>query len=98
MKKYLPIIAISLIFIVGLGVLCYPLVSSVVNNIGIRNEAKIEYQRAQDMQSEEVEALFAEADAYNKGLLSTVILTDPFDEAAYEAIGEHYEETFNAGE
>lgn len=98
MKKYLPIIAISLIFIVGLGVLCYPLVSSVVNNIGIRNEAKIEYQKAQDMQSEEVEALFAEADAYNKGLLSTVILTDPFDEAAYEAIGEHYEETFNAGE
>lgn len=95
MKRYLPIIAIVLIFLIGLGILTYPLLSSVINNIGIRNEAKIEYQKAQDMQSEEVEALFAEADAYNKGLLNTVILTDPFDEEAYEAITAHYEETFN---
>ena len=95
MKRYLPIIAIVLIFLIGLGILTYPLISSVINNIGIRNEAKIEYQKAQDMQSEEVEALFAEADAYNKSLLNTVILTDPFDEEAYEAITAHYEETFN---
>lgn len=95
MKRYLPIIAIVLIFLIGLGILTYPLLSSVINNIGIRNEAKIEYQKAQDMQSEEVEALFAEADAYNKSLLNTVILTDPFDEEAYEAITAHYEETFN---
>lgn len=95
MKRYLPIIAIVLIFLIGLGILTYPLLSSVINNIGIRNEAKIKYQKAQDMQSEEVEALFAEADAYNKGLLNTVILTDPFDEEAYEAITAHYEETFN---
>lgn len=95
MKRYLPIIAIVLIFLIGLGILTYPLISSVINNIGIRNEAKIEYQKAQDMQSEEVEALFAEADAYNKSLLNTVILTDPFDEEAYETITAHYEETFN---
>ena len=95
MKRYLPIIAIVLIFLIGLGILTYPLLSSVINNIGIRNEAKIEYQKAQDMQSEEVEALFAEADAYNKSLLNTVILTDPFDEEAYETITAHYEETFN---
>ena len=97
MKRYLPIIAIVLIFLIGLGVLTYPLISAVINNIGIRNEAKIEYQKAQEMESEEVEALFAQADAYNKGLLNTVILTDPFDEAAYEAITAHYEETFNVG-
>lgn len=97
MKRYLPIIAIILIFLIGLGVLTYPLISSVINNIGIRNEAKIEYQKAQDMETEEVEALFAEADAYNKSLLNTVILTDPFDEAAYQAITAHYGETFNAG-
>jgi len=97
MKRYLPIIAIILIFLIGLGILTYPLISSVVNNIGMRNEAKVEYQKAKDMEPEEVEKLFAEAEAYNKSLLNTVILTDPFDEAAYEAIGAHYEETFNTG-
>lgn len=98
MKRYLPIIAIVLIFLIGLGVLTYPLISSVINNIGIRNEAKIEFQKAQDMEPEEIKKLFDEAEAYNKSLLNTVILTDPFDEEAYEAVGAHYEETFNAGE
>ncbi|MBQ9679577.1 MAG: class C sortase [Ruminococcus sp.] len=97
MKRYFPIIIIILIFLIGLGVLSYPLVSSVINNIGIRNEAKVEYEKAQNMEPEEVSALFAEAEAYNNSLLNTVILTDPFDEAAYEAIGARYEETFNTG-
>lgn len=98
MKRYFPIIIIILIFLIGLGVLSYPLVSSVINNIGIRNEAKVEYEKAQNMEPEEVSALFAQAEAYNKSLLSTVILTDPFDEAAYEEIGARYEETFNVNE
>ena len=98
MKRYLPIIAIILIFLIGLGILTYPLISSVINNIGIRNEARVEAQKAQDMEPEEVKKLFDEAEAYNKSLLNTVILTDPFDEEAYESVGAHYEETFNAGE
>lgn len=32
MKKKLPIIAIILIFIIGLGIMSYPLVSSMINN------------------------------------------------------------------
>lgn len=98
MKRYLPIIAIVLIFFVGLGILTYPLISSVINNIGIRNEAKVAYTQAQSMESEEKKALFDEAERYNKSLLSTVILTDPFDEEAYAAVTQHYEETFNAGD
>lgn len=98
MKRYFPIIIIILIFLIGLGILCYPLVSSVINNIGIRTEAQLEYEKVQTMDNEKVEALFNEADAYNKSLLNTVILTDPFDEEAYEAIGARYEETFNAGD
>lgn len=97
MKRYLPIIIIVLIFLVGIGILCYPLISSVINNIGIRNEAKVEYEKAENMGSEEVDALFAEAENYNRSLLNTIILTDPFDEEAYAAVTEHYEETFNAG-
>lgn len=98
MKRFLPIIAIALIFIIGLGVLCYPLISSVVNNIGIREEAEVQREKFETMDPEDVKALFAEAEAYNKSLLNTVILTDPFDEEAYEKIGAHYEETFNTGE
>lgn len=95
MKRYLPIIIIAVIFLAGLGILCYPLLSSVINNIGIRNEAKVVYEKAENMSSDEVNALFAEADAYNKSLLNTIILTDPFDEEAYAAVTERYEETFN---
>lgn len=98
MKRYLPIIVIIVIFLVGVGILSYPLISSVVNNIGIRNEAKVEYDKALNMDTSEIDALFAEAEAYNQSLLNTVILTDPFDEEAYAAIGEHYQETFNAGD
>lgn len=98
MKRYIPIIAIVLIFLIGLGILCYPLVSSVINNIGIRNEAKIEYEKAENMSSDEVNSLFAEAESYNKSLLSTIILTDPFDEEAYAAVAERYEETFNVSD
>ncbi len=98
MKRFLPIIIIVLIFLIGLGILCYPLISSVINNIGIRNEAKVEYEKAERMDDDEVNALFAEAEAYNKGLLSTIVLTDPFDEAAYAAVTQHYEETFNVSE
>ena len=39
MKKMIPIILIALIFIVGLGVLSYPLVSSVVTNLNDRSQA-----------------------------------------------------------
>ncbi len=98
MKRYLPIIAIVLIFLIGLGILTYPLISSVVNNIGIRQEAEVQREKVETMDPEDVKALFAEAEAYNKSLLNTVILTDPFDEEAYEAIGAHYEETFNTDE
>jgi hypothetical protein len=39
MKKKLPLIGIILVFLVGLGVVSYPLVSSVVNNVFTRQEA-----------------------------------------------------------
>ena len=42
MKKMLPIIAIALIFLIGVGILSYPLVSSVINNIEDRRHAQDE--------------------------------------------------------
>lgn len=95
MKKFIPIIAIVLIFVVGLGFLSYPLVSSVVNNISARNEAEVNIKKAVDTNSDQIDKLFAEAEEYNHSLINTVILTDPFDPESYEKIGAHYRETFD---
>ncbi len=95
MKKYIPIIAIILIFIIGVGVLAYPLVSSVINNKEMRENAKVQVEQAENMDKDRINALFKQAEEYNHSLVNTVILTDPFDEEAYEKIGAHYEETFN---
>ena len=94
MKKTLPLIAVLLIFLVGVGILAYPLVSSVINNISYRSEAR-EYSRTmEEMGKEEKDVLLASAQAYNNSL-QRVILTDPFDEASYGLIGENYEESLN---
>lgn len=95
MKKYLPVFAIVLILLVGIGILLYPLASSVINNISTRNEANAYREEAQNKDTGEIEAFFKEADEYNDTLINTVILTDPFDEESYEKIGAHYEETFD---
>ena len=95
MKKYIPIIAIILIFIIGVGVLSYPLVSSVINNYNMRQNAEVQVEQAAKKPKPEIEALFKEADEYNSSLINTVILTDPFDEEAYAKIGANYKESFD---
>lgn len=95
MKKTIPIIAIILIFVIGIGFLCYPLVSSVVNNIGSRNEAEENIKKAAAMDTAEIDKLFDEAELYNRNLLNTVILTDPFDPETYAKIGANYRKTFD---
>lgn len=95
MKKALPIILILLIFLGGLGILTYPLISSVVNNIEMRKNAAAYFEKTAEKGNAEIDALFAEAEEYNQSLLNTIILTDPFDEESYEKIGAHYMETFN---
>ena len=98
MKKKLPIIAIILIFAVGVGVLAYPLVSAMINNMSTRADAESEIKHIKQMETAEMTELFAEAEKYNKSLLSDIILTDPFDEEAYEAIGANYPKTFNVND
>lgn len=98
MKRKLPIIAIILIFAIGLGVLAYPLVSAMINNFTARSDAEAEIKHIEQLDTSDMTELFAEAEKYNKSLLSDIILTDPFDEAAYEAIGANYPNTFNVND
>ncbi|MGN0454137.1 MAG: class C sortase [Ruminococcus sp.] len=95
MKKKLPIIVITLIFILGVGILSYPLISSAINNFSVRNDASAYMEEAKKLDTSEIEAMLAEAEKYNNSLTSNIILTDPFDEEAYEKIGANYEQTLN---
>ena len=97
MKKAIPIIIIVLIFVVGLGVLSYPLISSVVNNLNDRSKAYQTKAEVETMPQKEIDAYIAGAEKYNASLTGTIVLTDPFDKEAYEQIGAHYEETLDLG-
>ena len=95
MKKHLPLILIIVILVVGVGVLSYPLFSSVVNNIASRQTAEDHQKRIEKLEKDDKNALYAEADVYNRSLTDNVILTDPFDEEAYKRIGATYKKAFN---
>ena len=95
MKQKLPIIGIVLIFIIGLGVLSYPLISSAVNNYAARQQAENYTKTVKKMPTERQQELLASAKKYNDSLTNNVIITDPFDKEAYEKIGKEYMEAMD---
>ena len=98
MKRKIAMLLVVVIFLAGVGVMAYPLISSMVNNYAARNESYEYIQEAVEYVDEEKEAYFAEADEYNKSLTNNVIITDPFDFEAYEKIGANYEQTLDFNE
>ena len=95
MKSKLPIIGIALIFIVGLGVLLYPLISSAVNNYAARQQSEEYTKMVKEMPTEKQKELLQSAKKYNDSLTQNVIIIDPFDKEAYERIGKEYAKAFN---
>lgn len=95
MKRKLAIFGIILIFVAGIGVMSYPLVSSVINNIDSRNHVEEYTKTTKQMSSEETLEMFKRAEEYNHSLTNNVIITDPFDEKAYKKIGANYEKALN---
>ena len=95
MKRKLAIFGIILIFVAGLGVMSYPLVSSVINTIDRRNHVDEYTKTTKQMSSEETLEMFKRAEEYNQSLTNNVIITDPFDEKAYKTIGANYEDALN---
>lgn len=95
MKQKLAIICIVLIFAAGIGVLSYPLVSSAINNMVSRSQAEEYTKITKVMPGEKTQELMEEAEEYNNSLTNNVIITDPFDEEAYEKIGQNYENALN---
>lgn len=95
MKKKLPVIAIILVFIVGLGIMSYPLVSSMINNSKVRADSANYSKIVDNLNKKDYSKFFKDARKYNKSLTKTAIITDPFDEDAYKAIGAHYNDVLN---
>lgn len=95
MKRKLAIFGIIIIFVAGIGVMSYPLVSSVINNIDSRSHVEEYTKTTKQMSSEETIEMFKQAEEYNHSLTNNVIITDPFDQDAYEKIGADYEKTLN---
>ena len=95
MKKKLPIIAIILIFIIGLGIMSYPLVSSMINNSKFKDGMNDYTETVKTLDKKDNTKLFKSAKKYNHSLTQTSIITDPFDEEAYKAIGAHYNDVLN---
>lgn len=95
MKRKLAIFGIIFIFVAGIGVMSYPLVSSVINNIDSRNHVEEYTKTTKQMSSEETLEMFKRAEEYNQSLTNNVIITDPFDEKAYKKIGANYENALN---
>ncbi|MGN0502739.1 MAG: class C sortase [Ruminococcus sp.] len=95
MKRKLAIFGIILIFIAGVGVMSYPLVSSVINNIDSRNHVEEYTKTTKQMSSEETIEMLKQAEKYNHSLTNNVIITDPFDEKAYKKIGADYDDALN---
>lgn len=93
MKRTILIIIVILIFLAGIGVLSYPLISSVINNMAVREGANTYHRAVEQIDKSEIEEQFDEAEKYNESL-HRVILTDPFDAKSYGLIGENYSNTF----
>ena len=79
MKKKLPIIAIILIFIIGLGIMSYPLVSSMINNSKFKDGMNDYTETVKKLDKKDNTKLFKSAKKYNHSLTQTSIITDPFD-------------------
>lgn len=97
MKRKLVIISIVMIFLVGVGIMVYPLISAVINNISSRNQADAYLNQTEKLSNAEVDELFEQASSYNHKLNNNVVLTDPFDENAYKSINQDYQQALNTG-
>ena len=95
MKRKLAIIGIMFIFLAGIGVLSYPLVSSVINNYVSRSSVNEYSKKVAQLPDEKAEELIEDAHKYNSSLSNNLILTDPFDQKAFQKIGADYEKVLD---
>ena len=95
MKQKLLFLAVSLLFLTGVGLVLYPVVSDWY--IG-RHQASVvaSYdEEAARLSQEQIEIELARAHAYNESLLGNVVLTDPFDAEGLAEQNTEYDDLLN---
>ena len=94
MKKKLMRILIILIFILGLGILLYPIVSNLFMSV-FQTTAIQEYNyTVEQMEQERIEEILSEARVYNKQFKNTIVV-DPFSQEAENNVNSEYNEVLN---
>ena len=94
MKIKLMRIVLILIFITGLGILLYPIISNLLMNI-FQTTAIQEYNyTVEQMQQERIEEILSEARIYNEQFKNTVVV-DPFSQEAESSVNSEYNEILN---
>ncbi|MDD6644575.1 MAG: class C sortase [Oscillospiraceae bacterium] len=95
MKKKIGLIFVILLFVVGIGIMSYPMISAMINNHALAQESRVYYNTVKNMDNKRYRELLSQAKSYNESLTDNVIITDPFDEEAYRKIGANYEKTLD---
>lgn len=95
MKKRLSSILICCIFLLGLGIMLYPMISNIYSEHNqiqtINNYEKV----IGDMNDNEIQEAIELARKYNKRLIGNVTLTDPFDVELQKELDSEYEHLLN---
>ena len=95
-QRRLLLAAYVLLLFVGIGIMAYPTVSSLVNARTASEVINSYGETVAALSEEEIAAVFAAADRYNERLsTSEVVMTDPFDENAVRYAGEGYDEVLD---
>ena len=94
MKIKLMRIVLILIFITGLGILLYPIISNLLMNI-FQTTAIQEYNyTVEQMQQDKIEEILSEARVYNEQFKNTIVV-DPFSQEAESSVNSEYNEILN---
>lgn len=98
-KQKILIFISSLALAIGIVVMLYPAVSSIIN---AKNQSQVidgYVEKVESFSDGRIESLWKQAVQYNKKLKnSTVVMTDPFDEEAVKITSQEYEDTLNIDE
>ena len=94
MKTKLMRVGLILIFITGLGILLYPIISNLLMNI-FQSTAIQEYNyTVEQMEKDRIEEILSEARVYNEQFKNTIVV-DPFSQEAESSVNSEYNEILN---
>lgn len=88
MKRKLTIVFISLIFLLGLGIMLYPLISNAYIEYKQKSVITNYEETVKEMPKDTINEELERASEYNKLLIGTAIVTDPFDPEAQKKLEE----------